>query len=55
MLKQLVSFNTKSTFLLQHQFRCLQSGLVSFLHLDNNLFEAYILKVRAIALSLDEN
>lgn len=44
-LKNLVAFDTKSTLLLQCQFRCLQSGLLAFLHLDNELFKDYIEKV----------
>lgn len=54
-LRQLVSFDTKSTHLLFCQFRCMQSGLLSFLDLDKVLFEDYIKKVFFSPLSVNSD
>ena len=44
-LRLLLDFTTVDPLILQCQFRCLQSGLVNFLHLDPEVFNVYVKKV----------
>lgn len=44
-LNLLLNFTTMDPLILQCQFRCLQSGLINFLHLDPEVFNAYLKKV----------
>lgn len=49
-LNLLLNFTTMDPLILQCQFRCLQSGLTNFLHLDLEVFSAYLKKVSILSI-----